>query len=327
MASIDLQRLELFADNAQTIKKEFIWQHAMIKRLAALLYTAQNKAIDIPAIQECYALIKINTGLFSTFRGNTAMTIATLLSLSENPDERFSDTLKAYEVMKQQRFGACDYLVIAAYQIAANASRDEYAEKIRRMRAFYDSMKDMHRFLTGQDDYIFSAMLALSDIDIRDGVRNMERCFEILRPEFHSGMGVQALTQVLVLGGSDTGIETRVLDLRNALKNRGLKLNHAYTLSSLGVLALLPLDTGDIADQIERTSELLRCKQGFGIWSVTKQELLLLSVGLVSLSTVDQVNILNTALSTSITNIIIAQQAAIIAASAAASASAAAASS
>ncbi len=100
-----------------------------------------------------------------------------------------------------------------------------------------------------------------------------------------------------------------------------------YTISSLGVLALLPLDTGDIADQIEKTSELLRCKQGFGIWSVTKQELLLLSVGLVSLSTVDQVNILNTALSTSITNIIIAQQAAIIAASAAASASAAAASS
>lgn len=54
-------------------------------------------------------------------------------------------------------------------------------------------MKNDHRFLTGQDDYIFSAMLGLSDIDVTQGVARMERFFQTLRPEFHTGGGVQAL--------------------------------------------------------------------------------------------------------------------------------------
>lgn len=325
-----LQRLELFAQNAQTVKKEFKWQDAMLKRLAALLYAAEDRVIDLSAMRECHKLIKKSIGLFSSFRGNSAMTVATLLSLRDDPDGLLKNALKVYDMMKQARFRASDYLVVAACQIAAGAAEDKYVETVERARAFYDGMKSDHWFLTGQDDYIFSAMLGLSDVDVSAGVERMERLFQSLRPEFHTGIGVQALTQVLVLGGDGADLETRVLALRDALRSRRMKqLCQAYTLSSLGVLALLPLDTDEIVRQLEENSELLRSKKGFGPWSfVAKQELLLLSAGLVALNSVDQMKrgILDTVLSTSITNIIIAQQAA-IAAAAAASASAAASSS
>ena len=36
-------KLALFAANAQTVKQEFTWQDAMIRRLAALLYAQENK--------------------------------------------------------------------------------------------------------------------------------------------------------------------------------------------------------------------------------------------------------------------------------------------
>ena len=39
-------KLELFANNAQIIKKEFTWQNALTKRLAALLYAQEGKTID-----------------------------------------------------------------------------------------------------------------------------------------------------------------------------------------------------------------------------------------------------------------------------------------
>lgn len=324
-----LQRMELFAQNAQTVKKEFKWQDAMLKRLAALLYAAEDRVIDLSAMRECHELIKKSTGLFSSFRGNSAMTVATLLSLRYETDELLKNVLKVYTMMKQARFQASDYLVVAACQIAVGASKDKYVETVERARAFYDGMKSDHWFLTGQDDYIFSAMLGLSDIDISAGVEKMERLFQSLRPEFHTGVGVQSLTQVLVLDGNGADIETRVLALRDALCSRKMKqLCQAYTLSSLGVLALLPLDIDEIVEQFEETTELLRRQQGFGPWFVAKQELLLLSAGLVALNSVDQMKrgVLDTVLSTNITNIIIAQQAA-LAAAAAASASAAASSS
>ncbi|MNW02436.1 hypothetical protein D3C71_1982170 [compost metagenome] len=65
----------------------------------------------------------------------------------------------------------------------------------------------------------------------------------------------------------------------------------------------------DISD----TYESLRTKKGFGSWSITKQELLLLSAALVAYKQIDEVKsgVLTTALSTSLTNIVIAQQTAI----------------
>jgi hypothetical protein len=316
-----MQRIELFTQNAQAIRKEFIWQGALLKRLAALLYTAQNEQINPAAIRECYTLIKKSTGVFSSFRGNSAMTLATLLSLRDDPPTLLNSTLEVYTAMKEVRFWVSDYLVISAYQIAANAPRERYAETIDRARAFYDGMKQDHRFLTGQDDYIFSAMLGLSDIEVEVGVARMERLFQSLRPAFYSGRGVQALTQVLVLGSNEDGVD-RVLALRDALRAEGLKLDKEYTLSSLGVLALLPQSTDAIVRQLADTAGLLRSKKGFGVWSIAKQELLLLSAGLVAFDSLDKIKlgVLETTLSTSVINIIIAQQTALIAAASASAA-------
>lgn len=323
-----LKMLNLFADNTQIIKNEFTWQNTMMKRLAALLYTSEGKDINPSAIRECYNLIKKSTGLFSTFRGNSIMTVATLLSLRDNPAALLDNTLAVYERMKRAGYHASDYLVVAAYQIAANTSQEHYEDKIQRAKAFYDGMKKDHWLLTGQDDYIFSVMLGLSDIEVETGVRRMETLYQTLRPEFHTGTGVQALAQVLVLGDDTSGIQKRILFLRDSLRSRSLKLDRQYTLSSLGVLALLPMEVESVVAQIEETMLLLRGKKGFGAWSVAKQELLLLSAGLVTLSSVDQIkkDVLETVLTTSMTNIVIAQQTA-IAVAAASSASAAAASS
>ncbi len=320
-------RLDLFADNTQAIRREFPWRSTMLSRLAAFLCAAQGKAADPKAIRECHALIKEQTGLFSSFRGNAAMAVATLLSLSDDRTGLLGSALEVYRGMKEARFGACDHLVLAAFQIAANAPPPEYAERVERAKAFFDGMKRDHRFLTGQDDYLYAAMLGLSDIDVAAGVERLERLYQSLRPEFHSGTGVQALAQVLVLGG-DESPERCVLTLREALRARGLKLDGVYTLSSLGVLALLAQDADAIAGQMAETSELLRTRKGFGPWSVSRQELLVFCAGLVALDSVDRAKegILQATLSTSITNIVIAQQAA-MAAAAAASASAAASSS
>ncbi|OKP95967.1 DUF4003 family protein [Paenibacillus sp. P46E] len=322
-------KLELFAENAQRVKKGFAWKNAQVNRLAALLYTAEDKIADSDAIHASYELIKEHTGSFSTFRGTTAISIAALLSLSAEQERLLTDTLAVYEMLKDVKFRASDYLVVAAYQIAVNTASDQYQRTVERAKAFYDRMKSKHPFLTGRDDYIFAAMLGLSDIDVESGVERMEQLYAVLKPEFLSGNSVQALTQVLVLGEDASETAAHVLALREAFRTRGIRMDKEYTLSSLGVLSLLPCTQGEIVNDVSETYEFLRTQKGFGSWSITKQELLLLSAAMVAFKYVDEAKngVVTTTLTTSITNIIIAQQTAIAAAAAASAASASSASS
>jgi len=133
------------------------------------------------------------------------------------------------------------------------------------------------------------------------------------------------LAQVLVLGGSDTAAD-RVLILRDALRERKIKLDKSYTLPSLGVLAMLSVDTGKAISDIGDAQTYLRAQKGFGAMSVDTQELLLYAAAIVAGEYAQNIKdgILTAALSTSIVNIIIAQEAAMIAAVSAASAAAAA---
>lgn len=318
-------RVELFVSNTQIIKKSFKWQNPMMHRLAALLYAGENKTADGEAIRQSHDLMKQNTNLFSVFRGNSAISIAAMLSLTTDQESKLADTLHVYDLMKQIKFRTSDFLAVAAYQIAAQAAPDQFQYTVERAKAFYDQMKAKHRFLTGQDDYIFSAMLALSDLDVESGVARMEQLYRELKPEFSPGNSVQALTQVLVLGDDNPESSARVLALQEAFRKRSIRLDKTYTLSSLGVLSLLPVHQDTLVDQVQETFDWLRGQKGFGAWSITKQELLLFSSALVAVQHVENLRsgVLTTTLSTSITNIIIAQQAAMASAAAASAAAAA----
>lgn len=318
------QRLELFVENNQHVKKEFIFHSPIIKRLSALIYALEDKSVDCDAIHKCHNLIKSNTGIFSIFRGTLTIAIATMISLLDDKDTKLSNTIYVYDMMKEVKFRASDYLAVAAYQIAVNTDKNNYSQTIKKARAFYDGMKEKHWFYTSQDDYIFSAMLALSDIDVITGVESIENIYTALKSKFLNGNSVQSLAQVLVLGSEKEEIIYHLFTLRDALKNEKIALDKTYTLSSLGVLSLLPIPTNTIVTDILEAYNFLHSQKGFGTLSVSKQELLLFITAIVASIYTDDMKkgILTSTLSTSITNIIIAQQVAmIIAASSAAAAS------
>ncbi|MFD0674708.1 DUF4003 family protein [Cohnella sp. GCM10027633] len=316
----DQARLALFADNARAAKKAFAWRNASVNRLAALLYAAEGREIDIEAVRDNLERVKRSTGMFSMFRGDSAISLAAQLSLSGDPEARLADALAVYELLKDAKFRASPYLPIAAYQIAANASPDRFGSTVARAQSFYAAMKANHRFLTGQDDYIYAAMLALSDVEVEAGTERMEWLYAALKPELRAGNALQALTQVLVLGDEGGRPEERVLALKGAFRERGFPMDRSYTLPSLGVLALLPRENRDIVEETALSFEWLREQKGFGAWSVDKQELLLHAAALVAYRSMADGVVPLSALATSLTNLIVAQQAAIAAAAATAAA-------
>lgn len=316
MEYVNQNKLELFADNAQVIKKEFAWQNGLTRKLAALLYAQEGKPVDCEAIKQCHALIKQNAGIFSPFRGDMVLCLAALLSQSPNPQEVLVETLKVYELLKRVKFHTSDFLAIAAYQIAAQSDASDYENVVTRTRGFYDGMKTRHFFYTGEDDYIFAAMLGLTDLDVAAGAERIEQLYTRLKGEFWDKNSVQTLAQVLVLGESDDNVAGRVLTLRDTLREQKIKLDKTYTLPILGILALLPVEMNTIVSDIGAAQDILRTKKGFGSLSVTTQELLLFAASMVAGDYAGNVKdgIITATISTSIKNIIIAQQAAMIAA-------------
>jgi len=305
-------KLALFAFNTQAIHKEFAWQNSLTKRLAALLYALEDRPVDCEAIRQCHALIKQNTGAFSAFRGDMALCVATLLSQSPDPQGLFGETLKVYDLLKSARLRASDYLVIAAYLIAARSDPAGYANAVNRTRAFYDGMKARHFFRTGEDDYIFAAMLGLADLHVESGMERIEWLCQRLQGDFRDKNSVQTLAQVLVLGGCED--VDRVLALRDALRAHKLKLDQSYTLPALGLLVLLPVRIDAIVRDIGEAKTALRAHKGFGSLSASTEEVLLFAAGLVAGTYAQSVQdgVLTATISTSIVNIIVAQETAAI---------------
>lgn len=308
------EKLDLLISNAQAVKKGFKLQNAMVRRLTALLYTLENRRVDCDAIRECRSLIRRNAGIFSRFRGNLFMCIAGLLSLKDKRQELIEHTLSVYDLMKRAKFRASDYLVAAAYQIAAHTDHDRAQYAVSRASEFYDGMKAQRWFYTGQDDYIYAAMLGLSDMDPAYGVEQIERIYQLLKGEFWSGNSVLALAQILALGGRSEQSAGRVLELRDALKNRKIRLDKAPTLPALGILALLPVNIEVIVQDICDARAFLRKQKGFGVLSVSVRELLLYSSAITASSHADDLknSVTAASLSASIAGIILAQQTAII---------------
>ena len=315
MESITKSKLALFAENTQIIRKEFKWHNSMTKRLSALIYSQANKKIDCGVIEQCLKMMKQNTGLFSSFRGNMSLCIASLLSLSDNPQKLFDKTLKVYDMLKLQKLRSSDYLAVAAFQIAANCEPIEYQATVDRTRNFYDGMKSHNFFITGQDDYIFAAMLGLSDLDIASGTERIAEIINRLKGEFWNKNSVQTLSQILALGKSCDETVNHVLFLKDAFRKQGIKLDKDYTLPTLGVLALLPVEASIIVSEIAEAQQTLRMQKGFSSWSVSKQELLIYTAAAIIYEHSDSAddNITTATLSTTLTNIIIAQQVAMIA--------------
>ena len=318
-------KLALFASNAQAIRNEFTWHNAMTKRFAALIYAQENKVIDCGSIEQCHTLMKSHTGFFSSFRGNMSLCIATLLSLSPDPQELFDKTLQVYDLLKASKLRSSDFLAVAAFQIASQAEPVNYQTTVDRTRDFYDGMRAHNFFITGQDDYIFAAMLGLSDLAVTSGTERIAEVVDRLKNEFWSKNSVQNLSQILALGNSCDATVSRVFTLRDALRAQRIRLDKAYTLPTLGALALLPVDIDTIVNDIAEGQKILREQKGFSSWSVSKQELLIYVAAVTAGEYADSYSngVVTAAVSTSLTNIIIAQQVAMVAAVSASSAAAA----
>ena len=328
MLSDNLQyKCDLFTENYQILKDNFKWEYSMMLRLSGIICTNAGLKADTEAIRNAKKIIKNNTGIFSNFKDISFFVLSTLFSLEQNPESMFLKTKRVYEEMKKIGFHSSPYLTLAAFSVAKQTEDENVPAVINRAKEFYDSMKREHKFLTSSDDYGYAAMLAATDLEVAEAIKDMEFCYELLKKSFGAGNELQSLTHVLAMGEEQAESKCdRVLKVFESLNRKGCKISKYHNLSNLGRLVLISEDVEKITDEIAEVNQYLLEKKGFGRWSISKQDRTLFSSVLVVDEYLKDIkkNSLTMTLTNSITNLIIAEQTAMIIAISSASAASAA---
>lgn len=314
-----------FIYNRDAIKSSFHWESEYIYPVCAAVFADKRRKVDVEYMKYCRDLLKANTGIFSNFRGNVKLAITAMLAVDGNPQIKMQQVLQVYGMLKGHFFGS-EYLSLAAMIIVNLAEPAQYRNIVGRTRHIYDLMKSEHPFLTGGEDSVMAALLALSELSDEQAVREMNDCYRNLKGSFFSGNAVQSLSHVLALGeGSSQEKCGKTMELFEALKDRGCKYGTGYELATLGVLALLPADLEQLVEDMQEVDAFLSGQRGYGFFGVGRKQRLMHAAMLVSGDRIDREAgpVMSSAAITGTISLIAAQQAALCAAVAASSAAAA----
>lgn len=323
-------KVDLLADNFEEINGAFKWDSSLSKHFAAIVAATREAKTDVVRIKEAKKIIEEETSWMSYFRGSNAFLIAVMLSGESSPDYVFRNAVTAYEAMKEAGFSRSSYLAIAAYFVAKGSDAGKWPVVIERMKGFHKAMKANHYWLTSADDYVYAAVLALTQLEIEPTMKRIEDCYHLLKESgLSQGNELQNLSHILALGEDTPENKCRTaMALYKQLKAKKCKLS-GYGLSALGVLTLIVQDVDAVVEEVCEVFEMLHDKKGFSMWHLDTGSRAILAATLVADFYGDRLSdgTLEAALANSISSILIAQQAAMAASISAATAATAASSS
>ncbi len=262
------ERCRQFIEARDMIKNTFKWENSHIIPVCANLFCARNLPPAAETLLACRDLINRNTGLFSSFRGNIRIPLACMLSMEENPEEKFQQALNLYQMLKQY-FSGSDYLALAAFLLTDYDCSDE---KLNRGKKLYRMMKEEHPFLTSSEDSIFAVLMAWSDQSDEGMISDMEASYRILKERFHDSDCVQTMTHILAMEEGNAAVKCgKVFELYDAIERNGGKYGKHHELATLAALAMLQATPEELAKDIMEVDGFLANQKGYGFWSLDRK--------------------------------------------------------
>lgn len=318
-----------FIKNRNVIKSAFGWESPYLYPVCAVIFMDKGQTADAERLKYCQRILKEHVGVFSNFRSTAKLSMLSMMAVDPDPEDKLRRALQVYDALKEHFWGS-EFLPVASMIIADAVDPVRFPEIAARTRHIYNLMKNEHPFLTSSEDSVFAAMLALSSLTDEQVVDETEHCYRLLKPQFFSGNAVQSLSHVLALcdGGPEEKCR-RTMELFRGLKEKGYRYGTDYELATLGVIAMLPGEIGEIIADVSAADDFLSGQKGYGIFGIGRKQRLMHAGMLVACDYMHELSnpVMSTAAIGGTISLIAAQQAAMCAAIVASSAAASTASS
>ena len=276
------QASNIFIKNRDTLKNVFKWEHDQIVSASSLSFLNRGILADEVKLEKCKKLLKENTSLFSSFRGNVEVPMVAQLAMAAVPENKMEKTRKVYGILKQEFYGS-EYLVLAASILADMVSEEGAVQITQKARNIYNRMKKNHPFITSGEDTVYAVLMAVSDKSDEILMEEMEVCYKELKESFSASNEVQALSHMLAIAeGSPEEKCKKVVDLYNALRASEVKYGKYYELVALASIAMLPVDKDVLVEDIKAVDAFLEEQKGYGFWGLDRKTRLMHAAMIVS---------------------------------------------
>lgn len=309
----DLQQYcEQYIVNRDAVKSTLKMANGYMYPVCANLFLSRGMEARAERLEECRAVLKEKTGIFSNFRSLLQAPVICMLSMTENPEAELEKALAGYEQMKKE-FMASDYLVLAALLLPGG---EDMAHIVARGKEIYRRMRKEHPFLTSSEDSVYALMMAASEKSDDALMMDMEEGYALLKRRFGAGNPVQAISHMLALQAADPRLNAgRVCELFDEIERIGGKYGKYYELPTLAALAMMEGDLRQVAADIMEADAFLAGQKGYGFFGMGKKMRLMHAAMIVSCARGARSGI-DAAVISSTLAMVIAQQAAAAAAAA-----------
>ncbi len=247
-----------YISNREAVKAAFRFDKADFYPVCAGIFCANGKAADPDRLKACRRVIRENTGFRSRFRSKLIRSmLASMLSLSENPEERMALANDYFRLLKRH-FKGTEYLVLAAFLLSDLADRTLTEEKAARGKELFNRMNRQHRLLTNETDSVFSMMMAFSERTDHELLEEAEACYRALKAKFSSSGDVQTAAQILSVSPRTPEEKVRrVTDLYDALREAEIKYGQKQELAPLAALSLTDVPAENLVADIREADGFL----------------------------------------------------------------------
>jgi Protein of unknown function (DUF4003) len=318
------QKLNLYIETVELLKENFRWRMStQIISLIASIYVMNNKTLEPEQLKILSTTITKQVGWFSPFRSYQKYNVAaSLISKYNDSETKFSELHELFKELRTQGFPNNAFTIISALALLDDDM--DVLTRAAQIKKIYKKMKEQHIFLTSHSDYPLATLLALENKELDILMNGIETYYQgLIQVGFKAGNDLQFLSHILMIiddQNMDDRIE-KVKNLKEKCQDEGIKVRRPFY-TVLGLLSSIDLkqqDVVELKDLIEHLNHNKHLKYNYQINPSIGAMLLLMRK-------IDDPQLIQTNLSTTIETIIQAQQAAMVAVMASTSAAAASAS-
>ena len=247
-------------------RDQFKWSGSqLVDPLCAYIYLDHHQEPNEEMISLCKKILKENAGIFSAFRGNGNPILVTMLAVADDPGLKMETAKAAYEALRR-RFGFSDYLPFLAMIMPDAMPADQFDAFTERTWVLYDTMHEIHSFLTSTEDVIYAGLLVMENKDTPQYIDEMEYLYDIMHKNdiFHAN-AQQSLSHALTLcQGSPDDKYNNLLTLCAMLRNEKIGYSKDYDMIPLGVLANIGIGREQIFHDLVDVYDYLEHFSGYG---------------------------------------------------------------
>lgn len=276
-------RIDLTIENYRSAKVKLRNDGELINHLASLVFAHNKKDIPFEKVKEIRRYIKDTSSRVSPFRGETLYILSLLIALENEEENIINDIYEIMELLTEEGFNECDYLVLTSFVIAKYGKGIDKLKISRKMKDVFILLKEKYHNITGEDDYLVCALWALNDIDITTIDEFIETIYDnITNLNIKSKNGIQSLTNAIMLNGS-SGHMYKTMEFILQMEKREIKIAHQF-LPLLGVLS--NRDMRKSIDLIEDVVETLCEEESEYEYYMDKGFRTIIAISIISFNTI-----------------------------------------